>query len=159
LEFVARRSESSIFLAIDHSPFGFFLSAITFKHTATEIYPQRSKDMTWDVMHAAKVEVLRGPTGRLLQYDPSTDQVTVLARDLYFANGVAVAEDESYLVFVETFYSRVTKYYLTGEKKGTTEFVIDGYPSPACTLLRLSLVDSKCFNVVSSSSFCFLSFS
>ena len=89
--------------------------------------------MTWDLMYASKVEALRGPTGRLLQYNPSTDEVTVLARNLYFANGVAVAEDESYLVFVETFYSRVTKYFLKGEKKGSMEYVIDGYPSPACT--------------------------
>jgi hypothetical protein len=117
--------------------------------TASEIFPQRNKDLTWDVMHASKVEVLRGPSGRLLQYDPSTDEVTVLRRGLYFANGVAVAEDESYLVYVETFFSRVTKYYLAGEKKGTTEFLIDGDPSPACEWIGLLLVYST-FDVVSS---------
>ena len=101
-------------------------------NTASEIYPERLKDKTWDVMDASRLELLRGPSGRLLQYDPSTDEVTVLARDLYFANGVAVAEDESYLVFVETFYSRVTKLYLQGEKQGMTEYLIDGHPSPAC---------------------------
>jgi len=90
--------------------------------------------MIWDVMYPSKVEALRGPSGRLLQYDPSTDEVNVLADGLYLANGVAVGEDESYLVFVETFYSRVSKYYLSGEKKGTIEYVIDGYPAPACKL-------------------------
>lgn len=103
-----------------------------FVETASEIHPERDSDMKWDVMYPSKLEIIRGPSGRLLQYDPSTDAVTVLLDGLYFANGVAVAEDESYLVFVETFYSRVNKYYLTGEKKGTVEAIIDGYPSPAC---------------------------
>ena len=83
-------------------------------------------------MYSSKIEALRGPSGRLLKYDPSTRQLSVLARGLYFGNGVAVAEDESYLVYVETFYSRVTKFYLTGEKKGTTEYIVDGDPSPMC---------------------------
>jgi sugar lactone lactonase YvrE len=97
-------------------------------------------------MDASRIEFLRGPSGRLLQYDPSTDEVTVLARELYFANGIAVAEDESYLVFVETFYSRVTKLYLRGEKQGTTEYLIDGHPSPACKYLSvLVLIWIFCF--------------
>lgn len=106
---------------------------------ATEVYPERDSDnMVFDVMYSSKLEALRGPSGRLLQYDPSTDQLTVLVRDLYFANGVAVAEDESYLVFVETFYSRVTKLFLTGEKKGTTEYLVNGDPSPMCKCDRWS---------------------
>lgn len=118
---------------------------------ASEIYPERLKDKTWDVLDASRLEALRGPSGRLLQYDPSTDEVTVLARELYFANGVAVAEDESYLVFVETFYSRVTKLYLHGEKRGTTERLIDGHPSPAwfdgvdCAWERHGAKSSLCY--------------
>lgn len=109
-----------------HDIFSFLLK------TASEVYPERNRDMEWDVMYGSKIEGFRGPSGRLLQYDPSTDKITVLVQGLYFANGVAVAEDESYLVFVETYYSRVSKYYLTGKKKGTIENMIDGHPSPAC---------------------------
>eukprot|EP00934_Nitzschia_sp_Nitz4_P004608 Nitzschia sp. Nitz4//scaffold9_size221794//91527//93025//NITZ4_001345-RA/size221794-snap-gene-0.99-mRNA-1//1//CDS//3329560998//4598//frame0 len=106
-------------------------SGMVYFTDACEIYPERDRDMTWDVMYASKIEVLRGPSGRLLQYNPSTDEVKVLARDLYFANGVAVGEGEEYLLYVETFYGRVVKYYLSGEKEGTTEMVLDGYPSAA----------------------------
>jgi sugar lactone lactonase YvrE len=88
--------------------------------------------MTWDVMYASKVEALRGPSGRLLSYDPSTDQVTVLARGLWFANGVAVDKKEDYLLYAETFSLRVAKYHLTGDKQGTIEYIVDGDPSPAC---------------------------
>jgi len=107
-------------------------SGMVYLTDASEIPPKQNAGMKYDCIYSSKVEALRGPSGRLLQYDPSTDEITVLARDLYFGNGVAVAEDESYLVSVETFHSRLVKYYLTGEKRGTTEYLIDGYPSPAC---------------------------
>ena len=128
-------------------------SGMVYLTDASEIPPKRNAGMKYDCLYSSKVEALRGPSGRLLQYDPSTDEITVLARDLYFGNGVAVAEDESYLVYVETFHSRIVKYYLTDEKRGTTEYLIDGYPSPACkctqvaphvaSLFRLSKMFSK----------------
>lgn len=42
------------------------------------------------------------PHGRFLSYDPSTKRTQVLAKDLYFANGVAVAADQSFVIFCET---------------------------------------------------------
>uniref|UniRef100_A0A452YSN8 Strictosidine synthase conserved region domain-containing protein n=1 Tax=Aegilops tauschii subsp. strangulata TaxID=200361 RepID=A0A452YSN8_AEGTS len=42
------------------------------------------------------------PHGRLMSFDPSTRRTSVLARDLYFANGVAVAPDQDSLIFCET---------------------------------------------------------
>ncbi len=116
-----------------------FLDGGFCRTTASAIHPEREKDFTLDLLATSRLDCLRGPSGRLLQYDPSTDKVTVLERDLYFANGIAVAEDESYLVFVETFYSRVTKLHLQGDKKGTSEYVIDGHPSPACKLYHFIL--------------------
>jgi sugar lactone lactonase YvrE len=83
-------------------------------------------------MYASTVEGARGPSGRLLQYDPSTDEVAVLARGLWFANGVAVDKEENYLVFVETFKLRIAKYFLAGDKQGTIEYIVNGDPSPAC---------------------------
>lgn len=49
------------------------------------------------------VDVLEArPHGRLMSFDPSTRRTTVLARGLYFANGVAVSPDQDSLVFCET---------------------------------------------------------
>ena len=84
------------------------------------------QDRDWDIMYASKVDYIRGKrTGRLLQYDPETNEVTVLARNLFFANGVAVDKDETYVVQSETYAMRLSKYYLTGPKQGTLETVID----------------------------------
>jgi sugar lactone lactonase YvrE len=40
----------------------------------------------------------------------------VLAKGFYYANGVALAEDESYLVMAETNRIRVHKFWLKGDK-------------------------------------------
>ena len=106
-------------------------TGIVYFTDASVVYPERDRSFKWDVMYASKVEAVRGPSGRLLQYDPSKDEVTVLGRNLWFANGVAVDKDENYLLFVETFRLRIGKYHLTGKKKGTVEYLVDGEPSPA----------------------------
>lgn len=49
------------------------------------------------------LDVLEGrPNGRLLKYDPSTKATSILATDLFFPNGVALAFDQTFLVFCET---------------------------------------------------------
>ena len=84
-------------------------------------------------MYASQVNYIKGvQTGRLLRYDPLTDEMKVLARDLFFANGIGVDKDEKYLVFAETFSLRLGKYYLSGEKEGTIDYIVKGSPSPAC---------------------------
>jgi hypothetical protein len=93
---------------------------------ASDIAPDRTKPSFWDVLYASKIDLMRGrPTGRLLQYDPSTEEVTVLGRNIWFANGIAVNEDESFIVLCETFGVRVLKYDLkTGSMKGL-EILVD----------------------------------
>ena len=71
------------------------------------------------------------PYGSLYVYDPATRETRLLLRDLYFANGVAVAPDQSFVLVAETFRSRITRYWLTGEKAGTFDTYVDdlpGYP-------------------------------
>jgi Strictosidine synthase len=100
---------------------------------ASEFMPERDPDLTWDVMYPSVLEFVQARlSGRLLQYDPSTEEVTVLARNLYFANGVTVDKDENFILFSETFALRLVKYYLTGEKQGTMENLVDGAPSTGC---------------------------
>ena len=70
-----------------------------------------------------------GSDGRLLEYDPSTGKTTTLFSGLNFANGVAISDDQSYLLINETGNYRVHKHWLTGDKKGNTEVIIDELPA------------------------------
>ena len=114
-----------------------YICTIT-KYIATEIIPERDvKTRVWDVMYPSKLELLSGKhSGRLLKYDPYTDTTTVLLKGLLFANGISVDpnNNEDYIIFTESYSIRVGKYYLTGEKSGTVEYIVDGAPLPACKL-------------------------
>jgi len=70
-----------------------------------------------------------GSHGRLLVYDPQTQQTKTLFDKLNFANGVAVSHDQSFVLVNETGNYRVLKYWLTGAKKGQYEPLIEELPS------------------------------
>lgn len=55
-------------------------------------------------------------TGRLLSYSPKTKKTHVLAGDMFYANGVVVAHDQSFLLVVETMSVTIHKYWLKGPK-------------------------------------------
>uniref|UniRef100_A0A7S2VXW8 Strictosidine synthase conserved region domain-containing protein n=1 Tax=Eucampia antarctica TaxID=49252 RepID=A0A7S2VXW8_9STRA len=101
--------------------------------SATDI-PNYARDMKqWQTtMYNSKIDFLRGKrTGKLLRYNPDTDEVDVLLDKIWFANGVAVDKDENFVLVVETMAARVLKYHLTGPKKGTSEVLLHnmtGYP-------------------------------
>lgn len=67
-------------------------------------------------------------SGRLLAYRPETGRVDLLLSGLQFANGVAVAGDGSYLVVNETGAYRVTRYWLAGPRRGTSEPFFENLP-------------------------------
>ena len=68
------------------------------------------------------------PNGRLLSYDPATGETTLLLDKLYFANGVAVSPDGSFVLVVETAKYRIQRYWLMGERAGESEIFIDNLP-------------------------------
>ncbi|KAI0500094.1 hypothetical protein KFK09_018302 [Dendrobium nobile] len=75
------------------------------------------------------LEFLEGrPNGRLISFDPSNNQTTVLARDLYFANGVAVSPDQLSLIFCESSLRRCSRYFIKGEKKGEIDKFVENLP-------------------------------
>ena len=63
--------------------------------------------------------------GRLLSYDPITGVTNLLLDNLYFANGVALSHDESYLLVNESAVNHVRRYWLTGPSTGQTEVFSD----------------------------------
>uniref|UniRef100_A0A2P2N1F7 Strictosidine synthase conserved region domain-containing protein n=1 Tax=Rhizophora mucronata TaxID=61149 RepID=A0A2P2N1F7_RHIMU len=69
-------------------------------------------------------------SGRLLKYTPTTKETTVLVRNLRFPNGVSISKDGSFLVFCEGSLGRLRKYWLKGDKAGTSEVlaILPGFP-------------------------------
>jgi len=69
-----------------------------------------------------------GGHGRVFRYDPMSRDTTVVVDGLNFANGVAVSEDQQYLLINETGSYRILRYWMTGPNVGTWEVIIDNLP-------------------------------
>lgn len=66
-------------------------------------------------------------TGRLVRLDPDGTVAVVLA-DLAFANGVAIAADESFVCVAETRARTVVRLWLTGPRTGERDLLVGGLP-------------------------------
>ncbi|MFC0562206.1 SMP-30/gluconolactonase/LRE family protein [Halalkalibacter alkalisediminis] len=88
-----------------------------------------------DVGKAGELDILaNSSSGRVLEYNPQTQQTRVLINDLSFANGIALSEDEQYLFINETGKYRVWKLDVTAENTSafkqnkSAQIVIDNLP-------------------------------
>lgn len=78
---------------------------------------------------ASLLDILEhGGHGRLLVYDPASRRATTLIRGLNFANGVALAHDESFVLVAETGSYRVLRHWLAGPSRGRTEPLLQNLP-------------------------------
>src|SRR5215467_9775928 len=68
------------------------------------------------------------PNGRFLALDPQSQKPRTLLRGLYFANGVAVSPDQSFVLVVETGMYRVRRVWLKEPKLGQDDIFIDNLP-------------------------------
>ncbi|KAK6176542.1 hypothetical protein SNE40_014807 [Patella caerulea] len=82
----------------------------------------------WDRRNYRYEVIETNNLGRLIEYNPKTDEVKVLLDGLYLANGLAFSPDESYLVIAEMSISKLTKYHLTGPLSGQSEVFTDNLP-------------------------------
>ena len=81
----------------------------------------------YDTLGASIVDGFRGKaSGKLLVFDPKTGVTTVIIEDVWFANGVAIDEDETFILLCETFTARVLKYDIIS--KTTTIFAEGVFP-------------------------------
>ncbi len=72
--------------------------------------------------------VEHGRTGRIIEYDPISEQARVVMTDLSFANGVAASASGEFLLINETGEYRVWKLWITGDKAGQSEVLLDNLP-------------------------------
>ncbi|TVU08258.1 hypothetical protein EJB05_41655, partial [Eragrostis curvula] len=78
-----------------------------------------------------KVTTTSDSTGRILKYNPRTNQVTVLQSGLPYPNGVAISSDRSHLIVALTGPCKLHKFWLTGQPKAgksETFAYLRGYP-------------------------------
>lgn len=98
---------------------------IYFSDASTKFKPKDYQD----VLKASELDVLEhGGHGRLLRYDSKTKKTEVLIKGLNFANGVALAADQSYVLVNDMGSYRVLKFWLKGEQQGKVEVIRDNLP-------------------------------
>lgn len=68
------------------------------------------------------------PNGRLLALSPDSQRPETLLRGLYFANGVAVSPDQTFVLVAETGKYRVRRVWLKEPKIGQNDVFIDNLP-------------------------------
>ncbi|MZR61573.1 SMP-30/gluconolactonase/LRE family protein [Alcanivorax sp. DP30] len=77
----------------------------------------------------ARDDVLEhGGHGRFLKYDPATGSTEVLLDGLQFANGVALSENEDFVLVTETGNYSIVRYWLKGDKAGTHDIFFENLP-------------------------------
>jgi sugar lactone lactonase YvrE len=68
------------------------------------------------------------PNGRLLALSPQDQKPRTLLDDLYFANGVAVSPDQSFVLVAETGKYRIRRVWLNPPNTGKNDVFIDNLP-------------------------------
>ena len=84
-------------------------------------YKYGQSDYLYDLLEAK-------PHGRFISYDPRTFQAEVLLEDLYFANGVALSQEQDFALINETYRYQITRYWLKGPRAGTHEIFMENLP-------------------------------
>ncbi len=102
-----------------------FCNNAAIANDGTIYFSDSSRRFTIDHWRADLVE--HSGTGRLLRRTPN-GKVEVLLEGLQFANGVALASDESFVAVAETGAYRLTRVWLEGERQGQSDVLIDGLP-------------------------------
>ncbi|MEV4417013.1 SMP-30/gluconolactonase/LRE family protein [Catellatospora sp. NPDC049609] len=81
----------------------------------------------FDLVHWKADLIEHSGTGRLLRRDPDGTVASVLT-GLHFANGVALAADESFVAVAESGAYRLTRCWLTGPQAGRDDVLVDNLP-------------------------------
>ncbi|MFQ6609222.1 MAG: SMP-30/gluconolactonase/LRE family protein [Fidelibacterota bacterium] len=72
--------------------------------------------------------LLHHPLGCVWEYDLKTGKLSKLIEGLYFANGIQLSPDGSFLLVNETSAYRIRKVWLKGSKRGESEVFLDNLP-------------------------------
>jgi sugar lactone lactonase YvrE len=82
----------------------------------------------WGHHHVMNEALESRPNGRLVKYDINTGECAGVLSELYFANGVAVSPDDTFVLVNETMRYRTKRIYVRGPRQGVVETFIDNLP-------------------------------
>ena len=68
------------------------------------------------------------PNGRFLAYDPKQKTTRTILNNLYFANGVAVSPDQSFVLVADTGRYQIWRVWLSGSQAGKSEIFVENLP-------------------------------
>jgi len=69
-----------------------------------------------------------GGHGRVLKFNPATKETSVVVGGLQFANGISISHEEDAVLINETGSYRVLKHWISGDKAGTTDVILENLP-------------------------------
>jgi sugar lactone lactonase YvrE len=107
-------------------------SGLTIAQDGKIYFANLSSETTSSAKYINKLFLELKPTGGVYCYDPQTKLTQTISNGNYFANGLELSEDESFFLVSETSKYRILKYWLKGEKAGTSEVFLDnlaGFPN------------------------------
>ena len=84
----------------------------------------------WNGTFAASLlDILEhGGHGRVIAFDPGSGNAHVIMEGLNFANGIAISDDDRFLLIAETGSYRILRHWLQGPDAGKTDVVLDNLP-------------------------------
>jgi len=110
------------------SPFSFANGVEIDQETGVVYFTETST--TFQRRQFLNIVISGDATGRLLKYDPNSNEVQVLVDGLAFPNGLLMSEDGSYLLLAETTTCKIHRYWLKSPKDSTLEELVQlpGFP-------------------------------
>jgi len=91
-------------------------------------FSNTSSKVSFSRRNARKILFEVKPDGGLYSYNPITKEVKTLIDSSFFGNGVAVSQNDDFVLMVDLTKYRVVKYWLKGDKKGQTEMFLENLP-------------------------------
>jgi sugar lactone lactonase YvrE len=123
---ISPRGEVSVLATgVNDRPFG-FLNDLDIGPDGTLYLSDASTRFGYGSHQLAILE--HGGDGQLLAWNPVTRAVYMLLDGLQFPNGIVVEPSGESLLFAETSAYRIRRYWLKGERAGTTEVVAENLP-------------------------------
>ncbi len=128
-------ADRSIDTLVSHSPEGLPILMGTGMKIASDgkvYFANMSSTQETSLKYINKIILEIRPTGGVYCYDPQSHTTTTISTGNYFANGLSLAADESYLLVSETSKYRIIKYWLKGPQVGESEILMDnlaGFPN------------------------------
>jgi sugar lactone lactonase YvrE len=110
----------------DGVPFGFTNDLAIAKDGSKIYFTDASSKFGYG--HSTDDIVEHGGHGRFLVHDLASGKTETLLKGLQFANGVALGPDEAFALVNETGNYRILRYWLKGDKAGTSDIFADNLP-------------------------------